>query len=87
MKIRRITSRKPGIYYKRRIVYKGRWVKWVGFAALPIHRRPRRWVGLAIETQTTPPQGKVTDYKRHELDSGHRYPMGYDPITREPLDE
>lgn len=79
--IRIVKSRRPGKYKRRHVFINGRWVKWVGFAALPIGQRS--WVGLAIETQSTPPQGQ-TFYKH---DKGHRYKLGYNPETREPLDE
>ena len=84
--IRVIRSRRPGLYIRRRIIYRRRWVKWVGLAALPIGEYPRRWVGLALEIPTRKPKPSPRAYRRHDRD-GHRYRISYDPINGKALDD
>jgi len=81
--IRIIRARSPGSYSRPHVFYNGRWVRWVGFAALPIGRR---WLGLAIETPTGKP-GAVRSYYKHGSKSGHSYRVCYDPMTGRLLDE
>lgn len=78
--IRLINTWKAGPY-KRKVFINRRWVKWVGFAALPI---AGRWYGLALQIRTKPPQGKR--YKIQYQD-GASYPISYNPETRKPTDE
>jgi len=85
VKIRIVWARRPGLYLRGYIFYKNHWVKWVGFAILPIGKR-RPWFGLALEipTKQRPEAGII--YSKHDAKSVHSYQVCYDPMTREPLD-
>ena len=83
--IRIIYSRRPGVDVRSRIVYRGRWVRWAGFAILPFGCQGRRWVGLALEIPDQAPDPAPGCYDKHDT-SGKRYPIDYDPQTRDKID-
>ena len=67
MKIICIYSRKPGLYLRRQVVYKGDWVTIRGIAFLLTRERRRKWAGLAAAVPIKPPDPLPTCYKKHSV--------------------
>lgn len=65
MKIIIILSKKPGIYIRRKVIYKGDWVIIRGLAFFLTRDGRRKWAGIAAATPVNPPDPLPTCYKKH----------------------
>jgi len=81
MKVKVVSSFKPGRYVRRQVVCEGMWVDVEGFLILPIGKGARKWVGLAkVKLSHAPLQQPKAFY----LHDAHHKPLkvSYDPTRR-----
>lgn len=76
--LRIVKTFKPGIYIRRQVYYKNKWVTFQGFVFLPICKPPRKWAGLAWVTLASEPTPAPKVLRRHDS-NGHEYLTYYNP--------